>query len=83
MQENLASLGMLTAGIAHEIRNPLNFVVNFASAAKELVGELRGTMPADVQAAVGPLLGQLEKYVEKIDEHGKRADRIVRGMLMH
>jgi len=83
VQENLASLGMLTAGIAHEIRNPLNFVVNFASAAKELVGELRGTMPADVPAAVGPLLGQLEKYVEKIDEHGKRADRIVRGMLMH
>jgi len=84
MQENLASLGMLTAGIAHEIRNPLNVVVNFASASKELVGEIRGRMPSEgVAGVVGPLLAQLKEYVEKIDEHGRRADRIVRGMLMH
>ena len=57
MQENLASLGMLTAGIAHEIR--------------KLVGEIRGRMPSEgVAGVVGPLLAQLKKYVEKIDEHG-------------
>jgi two-component system NtrC family sensor kinase len=82
VQENLASLGALTAGIAHEIRNPLNFINNFASASKELVGEIKELLPAGV-AGLSALFAQLEQYVDKIDEHGKRADRIVRGMLMH
>jgi signal transduction histidine kinase len=77
VQENLASLGALTAGIAHEIRNPLNFVTNFATASREILQELRET-PGSPE-----LIRQLDDYLQKIDEHGKRADRIVRGMLMH
>jgi two-component system NtrC family sensor kinase len=83
VQENLASLGALTAGIAHEIRNPLNFINNFASASKELVAEIRELLPDPDVRNVTPLFAQLEQCVEKIEEHGKRADRIVRGMLMH
>jgi signal transduction histidine kinase len=77
VQENLASLGALTAGIAHEIRNPLNFVTNFATASREILLELRETPDSP------ELLNQLDEYLQKIDEHGKRADRIVRSMLMH
>ena len=77
VQENLASLGALTAGIAHEIRNPLNFVTNFASASREILQEIRETPDSP------ELLRQLDEYLLKIDEHGKRADRIVRSMLMH
>ncbi len=84
VQEKLASLGALTAGIAHEIKNPLNFVTNFATASRELVTEIREHLAAGGGlASVSELLDQLEQYVAKINEHGIRANRIVRGMLMH
>jgi two-component system NtrC family sensor kinase len=86
VQDKLASLGAMTAGIAHEIRNPLNFVTNFAAAAVEIVGEIRehaGSPETPPPAELLEQLGRLEQYVTKIDEHGKRADRIVRSMLMH
>jgi signal transduction histidine kinase len=90
MQEKLASLGTLTAGIAHEIKNPLNFVTNFAQLAVDLVADLRrelggqrDRLAAEVVGEVDDLLCQLEQCAGKIDEHGKRADSIVRGMLMH
>jgi signal transduction histidine kinase len=89
-QQKLASLGSLTAGIAHEIRNPLNFVTNFAQLAVELVGEVQGMLagqpgrlePATL-AEVEDLLGQLKQNVGKIYEHGRRAEAIVHGMLLH
>jgi two-component system NtrC family sensor kinase len=80
--EKLASLGALTAGIAHEIRNPLNFVTNFAQLAVELVRELRQRLP-DLSAETAELLNDLEQNVAKIEEHGRRAEHIVRGMLLH
>lgn len=90
MQEKLASLGTLTAGIAHEIKNPLNFVTNFAQLAVELVAELRqelnqmaGRLAAEAVETIEGLLTDLDQCTGKIDEHGKRADAIVRGMLMH
>ncbi len=80
--EKLASLGALTAGIAHEIRNPLNFVTNFAQLAVELVRELRERL-SDASGETAELLAALEQNVAKIEEHGQRADHIVHGMLLH
>jgi signal transduction histidine kinase len=88
--EKMASLGQLTAGIAHEIKNPLNFVNNFASLSVELLDELKETAApalaaldegkrADIDEVVGMLTGNLEK----IAEHGRRADGIVKSMLEH
>jgi len=81
-QAKLASLGTLTAGIAHEIRNPLNFVTNFAEVVVEQVGELRHLL-GGADGASAELLADLERNVAKIREHGRRADQIVRGMLLH
>ena len=89
-QEKLASLGALTAGIAHEIQNPLNFVNNFALLSVDLVQELRGNFEADperkageaVQEA-GALLDDLEYNARKIVMYGRRADGIVRSMQAH
>ncbi|HME24585.1 MAG TPA: GAF domain-containing protein [Acetobacteraceae bacterium] len=81
--EKMASLGQLTAGIAHEIKNPLNFVNNFAELSVDLLDELNDAVSANLRAEIDELTATLKGNLEKIAQHGKRADSIVKNMLLH
>ena len=88
-QDKLAQLGMLTAGIAHEVQNPLNFVMNFAKMSKKLADDIRDILgdyadllDPDDKADLEDILGDLTSNMDKIAEHGQRATDIIQGILL-
>ncbi|HMH31682.1 MAG TPA: ATP-binding protein [Puia sp.] len=81
--EKMASLGELTAGIAHEIQNPLNFVTNFSELSNELIDEMNDELAKGNPTEAMTIANNVKQNLEKINHHGKRADAIVKGMLQH
>jgi len=87
-QDKMASIGILTAGIAHEIKNPLNFINNFSEMTVEMLNELKGELnkieniPADIKESIEGIIEDIDSNCNKINEHGKRAESIILNMLL-